>query len=376
MDFLIVTGLSGAGKSLVVDALEDIGYYCVDNMPPVMILRFYRICLNSQEEFDKVAVVTDIRGGEPFRTLITDLEVLKVEKKPFKVLYINCSKHVLLNRYKETRRKHPLAEDFEGSLEKAVEEEIRMLEPAYKMSDYLIDTTELSPAQLKERVKEMFGGNVSAQMVIRVMSFGFKYGPNKEADLIFDVRCFPNPYYVPELKHHTGLESCVREYVMKDNSTMGFLSRLYDMIDYLLPLADVVTPNTFEAEQLAGMEEFKSEDDLLEAARKIHGLGAKNVVIKAARIFDNKTVDLLYDGTNATWLRGEKVGTSWTHGAGCSFSACITAELAKGKSVVDAVAMAREFVRCGLEHSFPLNQFVGPIYHKALSKYNPVVAGK
>ena len=148
------------------------------------------------------------------------------------------------------------------------------------------------------------------------------------------------------------------------------------MIDYLLPLADVVTPNTFEAEQLAGMEEFKSEDDLLEAARKIHGLGAKNVVIKAARIFDNKTVDLLYDGTNATWLRGEKVGTSWTHGAGCSFSACITAELAKGKSVADAVAMAREFVRCGLEHSFPLNQFVGPIYHKALSKYNPVVAGK
>ncbi len=148
------------------------------------------------------------------------------------------------------------------------------------------------------------------------------------------------------------------------------------MIDYLLPLADVVTPNTFEAEQLAGMEEFKSEDDLLEAARKIHGQGAKNVVIKAARIFDNKTVDLLYDGTNATWLRGEKVGTSWTHGAGCSFSACITAELAKGKSVTDAVAMAREFVRCGLEHSFPLNQFVGPIYHKALSKYNPVVAGK
>ena len=92
--------------------------------------------------------------------------------------------------------------------------------------------------------------------------------------------------------------------------------------------------------------------------------------------FDNKTVDLLYDGTNATWLRGEKVGTSWTHGAGCSFSACITAELAKGKSVADAVAMAREFVRCGLEHSFPLNQFVGPIYHKALSKYNPVVASK
>ena len=114
----------------------------------------------------------------------------------------------------------------------------------------------------------------------------------------------------------------------------------------------------------------------LEAARKIHGLGAKNVVLKAARIFDNKTVDLLYDGKDAIWLRGEKVNTSWTHGAGCSFSACVTAELAKGKSVAEAVAMAREFVRCGLEHSFALNQFVGPIYHKALSKFNPVVAGK
>ena len=236
MEFLIVTGLSGAGKSIVVDALEDSGYYCVDNMPPIMILRFYRICLNSQEEFDKVAVVTDIRGGEPFRTLISDLEILKVQKKPFKILFINCSEHVLLNRFKETRRKHPLADEYEGSMEDAIEAEIKMLEPAYKMSDYLIDTTELSPTQLKNRVKDMFGGNVSAQMVVRVMSFGFKYGPDREADLLFDVRCFPNPYYVPELRHHTGLESCVREYVMKDEATKGFVTRLYDMVDYLLPL--------------------------------------------------------------------------------------------------------------------------------------------
>lgn len=236
MEFLIVTGLSGAGKSIVVNALEDSGFYCVDNMPPMMILRFYRICLKSQEEFDKVAVVTDIRGGEPFRTLITDLEVLKIQQNPFKILFINCSEHVLLNRFKETRRKHPLADEYEDSIEGAIKAEVDLLKPAYKMADYLIDTTELSPTQLKNRVKDMFGGSASEQMVIRIMSFGFKYGPSREADLLFDVRCFPNPYYVPELKYHTGLETCVREYVLKDEVTRGFVTRLYDMIDYLLPL--------------------------------------------------------------------------------------------------------------------------------------------
>lgn len=234
-EFLIVTGLSGAGKSIVVNALEDSGYYCVDNMPPMMILRFYRICMKS-DEFDKVAVVTDIRGGEPFKTLITDLEVLKIQGNPFKVLFMNCSEDVLLNRFKETRRKHPLAEDYGESIETAIQAEVKMLEPAYKMADYLIDTTELSPTQLKNRVKDMFGGDVSEQMVVHIMSFGFKYGPNREADLLFDVRCFPNPYYVPELKHRTGLENCVREYVLKDEITRGFVVKLYDMIDYLLPL--------------------------------------------------------------------------------------------------------------------------------------------
>lgn len=237
MEFLIVTGLSGAGKSNVINALEDSGFYCVDNMPPMMILRFYRICKKSNDEdFEKVAVVTDIRGGEPFKTLLTDLEVLKVQGNPFKVLFINCSERVLLNRFKETRRKHPLSNEYEDSMEDAIKAEIEMLKPAYKMADYMIDTTELSPTQLKNRVKDMFGSNDYEQMVVHIMSFGFKYGSNREADLMFDVRCFPNPYYVPELKNHTGLESCVREYVMKDEKTRGFISRLYDMIDYMIPL--------------------------------------------------------------------------------------------------------------------------------------------
>lgn len=140
------------------------------------------------------------------------------------------------------------------------------------------------------------------------------------------------------------------------------------MIRCLLPLAEVVTPNTFEAAQLAGMDEPTTEADLLEAARRIHGLGVKNVVIKAARIFDDQAVDLLYDGTEATWFRSPRLKSCWTHGAGCSFSACVTAELAKGASVKDAVCTANAFVRAGLEESFPMNQFVGPIYHKAYAK--------
>ncbi len=236
MEFLIVTGLSGAGKSIVVDALEDSGYYCVDNMPPMMILRFYRMCVNSNDEFEKVAVVTDIRGGELFNTFISDVQVLKVQGAKFKVLFIDCGADVLLNRFKETRRRHPLCDEHEDSIEVAIREEKKLLEPACKMADYLIDTTELSATQLKSRVKDMFGGSPSEQMVIRVMSFGFKYGPNREADMLFDVRCFPNPYYVESLKHHTGLEACVREYVLKDEVTRGFISKLYDMLDYLIPL--------------------------------------------------------------------------------------------------------------------------------------------
>lgn len=140
------------------------------------------------------------------------------------------------------------------------------------------------------------------------------------------------------------------------------------MIRHLLPIADVVTPNTFEASQLAGMDEASTEDELLETAKRIHGYGVKNVVIKAARVFADKAIDLLYDGTDAYWFSAPRLEAAWTHGAGCSFSACVTAELAKGAGVKDAVETANAFVRAGLEDSFPLNQFVGPIYHKALAK--------
>jgi len=142
------------------------------------------------------------------------------------------------------------------------------------------------------------------------------------------------------------------------------------MIKYLLPIAEVITPNTFEAMQLSGLTSLETEEQVLEAAKAIHALGAKNVVIKAPRIFgDDKAADMLYDGKEAFWIREPKIKTEWTHGAGCSFSACITAELAKGADVRSAFQTAHAFVKAGLEHSFPLNRFVGPIYHKALAKF-------
>ena len=168
----------------------------------------------------------------------------------------------------------------------------------------------------------------------------------------------------------TGVKHIVIDPVMvcKGTSQPLFPENTQAMIRSLLPLAEVVTPNTFEAAQLAGMDELTSEAELLEAAKRIHAFGPKNVVIKAARIFDDKSVDLLYTGSEAIWWRAPRLKECWTHGAGCSFSACVTAELAKDTPVVEAVKTANAFVRAGLEESFPMNQFVGPIYHKALAK--------
>ena len=158
--------------------------------------------------------------------------------------------------------------------------------------------------------------------------------------------------------------------VCKGTKEALFPENTQAMIDYLLPVADVVTPNSFEAAQLAGMDEIRTEEQLCEAARRIHAAGAKNVAIKAPRVFSNdKVADFLFDGTDFTWWWEDKLTTAWTHGAGCSFSACITAELAKGADVRSAFQTAHAFVKAGLEHSFPLNRFVGPIYHKALARF-------
>lgn len=236
MEFLIVTGLSGAGKSRAVDALEDIGFYCVDNIPPKLISTFYDLCEKAENTFTRVAVVTDIRGGDMFSSLFETLDELKNEEKAYKILFLDANDFVLINRFKETRRKHPLAENNLGSLEQAVKLEREILRSVREKADYIIDTSFLSPAQLKERISNLFLGDSSDALMIHCVSFGFKYGIPTEADLVFDVRCLPNPFYIEELKYLTGLDDPVYSYVMKWEQTKGFVKRFISLIDYMIPL--------------------------------------------------------------------------------------------------------------------------------------------
>lgn len=237
MEFIIITGLSGAGKSNAMRNMEDIDFYCVDNIPPVLIPTFYELCEKSSDKhLKKVAVVTDIRGGDVFDSLFDSLDKLKSLEKPYKILFLDARDDVILRRFKETRRKHPLSESYLGSTEQAVSLERDLLKSVREHADYIIDTSFLSPAQLKERISALFLGNASYGLMANCMSFGFKYGLPTEADLVFDVRCLPNPYYIPELKNFTGLDNNVYEYVMKWEQTQGVIERLISLVDYMLPL--------------------------------------------------------------------------------------------------------------------------------------------
>lgn len=236
MEFVIVTGLSGAGKTRAMHAMEDIGFFCVDNLPPALIPVFYELCVKSEGFQNRVAVVTDTRGGELFKSFFTALEALKREKRAYKILFLDSSDAVLVRRFKETRRKHPLSDDLDGSLAQSVKLEREMLGPVKDCADYVIDTTGVSPAQLKTRITELFLSSPSDSLAVHCISFGYKYGIPMEADLVFDVRCLPNPFYVEELRSQSGLDAPVRDYVMEKPETQGFVSRFTDMIDYLLPL--------------------------------------------------------------------------------------------------------------------------------------------
>ena len=227
--------MSGAGKSRAVDALEDIGFYCIDNMPPKLISKFAEICLQSDGKISRVAIVTDVRGGELFQGLFDELDHLKDQEFSYKLMFLDASDAVLMRRYKETRRRHPLLDVVHGSIENALKSERLLLKPARERADYIIDTTHLSAAQLKERISNIFLDNVMTGMLINCTSFGFKYGPATEADLVFDVRCLPNPFYVDELKKQTGLDQPVRDYVMKWPQSIELLNKIVDLVDFLIP---------------------------------------------------------------------------------------------------------------------------------------------
>lgn len=235
MELIIVTGMSGAGKSQAVKALEDIGYYCVDNMPPMLIRRFVELCSQSSEDIQRVALVMDVRSGKMFEDLQENVLALQKAKQALRILFLDCANEVLCHRYKETRRRHPLA-DEDGDIDTALQKERTLLAPIAAIADCRVDTTHLSAGQLKAQIADIFSVDGTGTMTVQCMSFGFKYGFPAEADLMLDVRCFPNPFYIPELKHKTGLDNEVRDYVLGSADTQEFLTRLRAMLDHLLPL--------------------------------------------------------------------------------------------------------------------------------------------
>lgn len=235
MQFVIITGMSGSGKSSAVNVLEDIGYYCIDNMPPELIPKFANICSQSDGKIDKVAFVVDIRGGDLFLKLQDTIKQLQDEGVSLKILFLDSVDDVIVRRYKETRRKHPLDEVSYGNIRQAIETERELLRPIKAQADYYIDTSNTSTSQFKERLYSIFLEN-NEFMHIDVQSFGFKFGSMSEGDLVFDVRCLPNPFYVPELKNKTGLNKEVYDYVLGFEQAQTLLAKLTDLIDYLIPL--------------------------------------------------------------------------------------------------------------------------------------------
>ena len=236
MELVIVTGMSGAGKSVAANALEDIGFYCIDNMPPSLIKPVAQLSMRGQDGLGKVAIVTDIRGGKMFDEIIQTMDEMKTAKIDYKLLFLDTADDKLVTRYKETRRKHPMLSGDQTSVSEAVKKERAMLLPLKERADYIIDTTMTSTAVLKQRITGLFLGDISKGLTIQCMSFGFKYGCVSEADIVFDVRCLKNPFYVTELRRHTGLEAPVRDFVMALPETKELADRLLALIDYSVPL--------------------------------------------------------------------------------------------------------------------------------------------
>lgn len=236
MDLLIVTGMSGAGKSEAVDSLEDLGYYCVDNVPPKLVARFAELSGQSDGGISSIALVVDVRSRVMFSDYRQSMDELKKLGYEYKTLFLDCSDEVLMNRYKETRRKHPLLSNAITSTDAAIREERGLVRFAREAADYMVDTSEVSRTQLKGIISELFSEKNRDSMAISCVSFGFKHGLPTDSDLVFDVRCLPNPFYIPELRDKTGLDKAVRDFVMGSEQAGELVPRLFSLLDYLIPL--------------------------------------------------------------------------------------------------------------------------------------------
>ena len=236
MEILIISGLSGGGKSKAASFLEDMGFYIVDNMPAAMILKFAEFCASGNGRYDRVALVYDVRTANNFDELFGVLDQLKRMDGVCHMLFLEASPETIIKRYKETRRRHPLA-DRVDTVAEAVQMEVDMMAPVRQRADYVINTTHTSTAQLRSELLRLFDGkDEKGGLAVMVTSFGFKYGLPMEADLVFDVRFMPNPFYIDELRRKTGLDAPVAEYVFGFPQTGDFMKRLLDMLDFTLPL--------------------------------------------------------------------------------------------------------------------------------------------
>ena len=234
MRMVIVTGMSGAGKSTALKVLEDIGYFCVDNLPIPLFLKFVEMSAQPDANLDKVAIGIDIRGGRSFARLAEELDVLKEKEISHEILYLDAGDDVLVKRYKETRRSHPLAKD--GRLDKGIAAERKELEFLKMRATYIIDTSNLLTRELNQEIRKIFvEGKEYKNLYVTILSFGFKYGIPSDADLVFDVRFLPNPYYIEELKEKTGQDKAVQQYVMDNDKAPVFLEKVTDLLELLLP---------------------------------------------------------------------------------------------------------------------------------------------
>ncbi len=235
MEILFVTGMSGAGKSIAVHALEDIGYFCVDNIPPNLLLPVIEEYCENINYYSKIAIIIDVRAGLTFDKFKTNIDLVKSKGIDFKLLFIDCDDEVLIRRYKETRRSHPLMKSGIASVPLAIIKEREMLVQLKDISDIIVDSTYLKSAQFRERIKDYFTSKPEDSFSLRFVSFGYKHGLPRDADIVFDVRCFINPFYVPKLKEKTGLDKEVSDYVMNDDKSKEWVDLTTKMFLMLLP---------------------------------------------------------------------------------------------------------------------------------------------
>lgn len=234
LQFYLVTGMAGAGKSTVLNALEDAGFFCVDNLPVALFDKFFELLVESLENINKVALATDIRSGKHFATIMSSLKILTVHNIPFQIIFLDCETDALVRRFKETRRRHPL---YKGNLLEAIRKERRLLSSLLANADVVIDTTTHKTRELEQKISNLIRKGSSAGLIhVAINSFGFKFGIPSDADFVFDVRFMDNPFYVEDLRTKSGTDPQVMAYVFSNPQHVDFIDKLIGFVEYLVPL--------------------------------------------------------------------------------------------------------------------------------------------